>query len=130
MLWLDNLKILKKEKGLSCKQIAEKANMPERTVSRIFSGETPAPKIDNLCDIIIALDGSLDEVFEMFKGSKAVVGQADTVILQDELATTKNEVIALRSALAEANAKIDFLQRELQHKDEIIALHNYYNSKK
>ena len=39
-MWLDNLKDLKKEKGLSTKQLAELANLPERTVIRVLSGST------------------------------------------------------------------------------------------
>ena len=36
-MWLDNIKELKKKTGLSAKQIAEKTNLPERTVARVFS---------------------------------------------------------------------------------------------
>ena len=34
-MWLDNLKDLKAKTGMSSKQIAEKTNLPERTVIRI-----------------------------------------------------------------------------------------------
>lgn len=115
-MWLENLKALKKTRGLSCAQIAVKANMPERTVSRIFSGDTPAPKIDNICDIICALDGSLDEIFDMFKGTKAVIGDKDMASLETELMQAKSE-------LSTANTTIEQLQKELAHKIEIIDLY-------
>lgn len=115
-MWLENLKTLKKARGLSCAQIAVKANMPERTVSRIFSGDTPAPKIDNICDIIFALDGSLDEIFDMFKGTKAVIGDKDMASLEADLMQAKSE-------LSTANTTIEQLQKELAHKIELIDLY-------
>lgn len=122
MIWLDNLKKLKKASGLSSKQIAEKANLPERTVVRIFSGETPAPKVDSLCDIVLALGGSLDEVFEIFKGSKAVVGGVEIVNLEDEIAHLKHE-------LSEKDREIEYLKREIEHKNELLAVIDYFFKK-
>lgn len=122
-MWLENLKALKKASGLSCAQIAVKANMPERTVSRIFSGDTPAPKIDNICDIIFALDGSLDEIFDMFKGTKAVIGDKDMASLETELMQAKSE-------LSTANTTIEQLQKELAHKNEVIDLYKRLLDKK
>lgn len=62
-MWLDNLKDLKKQSGMSAKQIAEKTNLPERTVSRIFSGDTENPYMDTLRRIVDVLGGSLDDLF-------------------------------------------------------------------
>lgn len=115
-MWLENLKALKKSRGLSCAQIATKANMPERTVARIFSGDTPAPKIDNICDIICALDGSLDEIFDMFKGSRAVIGGIGYENLSNELESAKAELLNARLA-------IEHLKKDLESKDEIISLY-------
>ena len=47
-MWLDNIKELKKAKGMSAKQIAEATKLPERTVTRIFSGDTDNPYVDTL----------------------------------------------------------------------------------
>ncbi len=115
-MWLENLKELKKSRGISCAQISIIANIPEKTVSRIFSGETPAPRIDNICDIIKALDGSLDEIFEIFKNSKAVIGYDDVSALQNELLRTKSE---LNSALD----LIEDLRKDIRHREEIIELY-------
>ena len=59
-MWLDNLKELKKQIGMSAKQRAEKTNLPERTDNRILSWEPANPYIDTLHRIVTALDGSLD----------------------------------------------------------------------
>ena len=133
-MWLENLKELKKKKGMSSKQIAEKTGLPERTVCRIFSGETDNPYVDTLHRIVTTLGGSLDDILA---DSKVVVGDHNLVTLQENVA----EVTAERDSITEENAilkdKVATLTAEneklimqLKHKDEIIALHNYYNKLK
>ena len=61
-MWLENLKDLKKRTGMSSKQIAERTNLPERTVNRIFSGDTDSPYVDTLHRIVTVLGGSLDDI--------------------------------------------------------------------
>lgn len=129
-MWLENLKELKKSKGMSSKQIAEKANLPERTVSRIFSGDTPNPYIDTLYHIVAVLDGSLDDVFA---DSKTVVGSKNLATLQEdfdrlnaEANILKAENAMLKDKVVTLTAENDLLRIKLEHKEEIIALHNYY----
>ena len=143
-MWLDNLKELKTEKGMSVKQIAEQTNLPERTVTRIFSGETPNPYVDTLHRIVKVLDGSLDCILA---DTKAVVGRADLVALQaeaerltednkrlngeleklnGELALMGADNAVLNSKVVNLTAENDILRLKLDHKEEIIALHNYY----
>lgn len=133
-MWLENLKELKKSKGMSSKQIAEKANLPERTVSRIFSGDTPNPYIDTLYHIVAVLDGSLDDILA---DSKTVVGNKCLVTLQEEVDKLNAETSILRAENAMLKDKVvtlttenDILKIKLEHKEEIIALHNYYNKLK
>ena len=138
-MWLDNLKELKKEKGMSSKQIAEKTNLPERTVIRIFSGDTDNPYVDTLRRIVAVLGGSLDD---LFAESKIVVASQDLVAAQDEVNRLAKEVERLEAELALSNtentilkdknntlsSEIDLLRLKLEHKEEIIALHNYYKT--
>ena len=129
-MWLDNLKELKKRKGMSSKQIAELTNLPERTISRIFSGETDAPRIDTLRRIVTILDGSLDDIFAE---SGSVVADADHTALQKEvdrltgeLALLKAEVALLKDKNASLSAENDLLRLKLEYEEKIVALHNYY----
>ena len=140
-MWLDNLKELKKAKGMSSKQIAEATNLPERTVSRIFSGDTDNPYVDTLFRIVAVLDGSLDDVLA---DSKSVVGNKNLITLQEDIDRLKVEIDKLNAAAAILNtentilkdkvvnltAENDLLRLKLEHKDEIISLHNYYNKLK
>jgi transcriptional regulator with XRE-family HTH domain len=130
-MWLDNLKELKKEKGMSAKQIAEKTKLPERTVSRIFSGDTDNPYVDTLHRIVTVLGGSLDDILA---DTKMVVGEKNLVTLQadvDVITAERDLIIAensiLKDKVAALTAENDMLKKEIKHKDEIIAIHNYYN---
>jgi transcriptional regulator with XRE-family HTH domain len=133
-MWLDNLKELKKAKGMSAKQIAEKTNLPERTVNRIFSGDTDNPYVDTLHRIVSVLGGSLDDILA---DTKVVVGEKNLVTLQEnvEVATAERDLIAAENAIlkdkvAALTAEIEMLKMQLNHKEELLALHNYYNKLK
>ncbi len=130
-MWLDNLKELKKEKGISAKQIADKTNLPERTVNRIFSGDTDNPYVDTLHRIVVALGGSLDDIFadskvvvateslvEVKENANVVEAERDLVLVENEMLKAKNAALT---------TEIELLKKELQHKEELLALHNYYN---
>lgn len=140
-MWLDKLKELKKEKGMSVKQIAERTNLPERTVNRVFSGDTDNPYVDTLHRIVSALGGSLDDILT---DSKVVVGGTDLKTLQEdndtlqatiEKLTAENAILSaenkiLSDQVTNLTAEKDILRLKLDHKEEIIALHNYYNKLK
>ena len=123
-MWLDKLKDLKKEAGMSAKQIAEATNLPERTVTRIFSGDTENPYMDTLRRIVAVLGGSLDD---LFAESKMRVADTDLIALQTEYANLQAENVTLKDEIVTLKAELDRLRLTLEHKEEIIALHNYYN---
>ena len=133
-MWLDNLKELKKTKGMSTKQIAEKTNLPERTVTRIFSGDTDNPYVDTLHRIVTVLGGSLDDILA---DTKMVVGEHNLATLQErmDVVTAERDRILAENAIlkdkADAlTAENEMLKMEIRHKDEIIAIHNYYTKLK
>ena len=131
-MWLDNLKELKVKAGMSSKQIAEKTSLPERTVSRIFSGETDNPYTDTLRRIVSVLGGSLDDIFTE---CKTVVADQDIVALKADVdrLTAENSMLSvensvLKDKVTSLTAEIDLLRLKLEHKEEIISLHNYYKT--
>ena len=130
-MWLDNLKELKKQKGMSAKQIAEMTNLPERTVARIFSGETDHPYADTLDLIVKSLGYDLGDIFadtkvivatddlvEIKENIDVVEAEHDRILVENEMLKTKNTALTM---------EIELLKKELQHKEELLALHNYYN---
>ena len=129
-MWLENLKELKKKSGMSAKQIAESTKLPERTVVRIFSGETDNPYVDTIHRIVSVLGGSLDSIFA---DTKTVVGDANLATLQTEVdrLTAENGLLSaenkvLKDKINVLTSESDILRMKLEHKEEIIALHNYY----
>lgn len=141
-MWLENLKALKKEKRMSSKQIADLTALPERTVARIFSGDTDNPYVDTLHRIVTVLGGSLDDILA---DTKAVVATeslvevketADAAEAERDLTAAENEALKEQVAeLIKENAvlrdRVEALRDKVDTlKDEIIETHKYYNMRK
>jgi len=138
MSWLDNLLEIKKEKNMSTKLIAERSNLPEKTVTRVLSGRTTNPYIDTLDRIATALGCTIGDILA---GTKAVVGNDSLSTLQsniDILTSERDSAIAERDLLLADNAilqdknktltaEVDLLKMQIMYKDKIIATHEYYN---
>ena len=131
-MWLDSLKELKTKTGMTPKQIADKTNLPERTVSRIFSGDTDNPYADTLHRIVVALGGSLDDILADTKvvvATETIVEikeNADAIAAQNDLIAVENEM--LKKKVDALTTEVALLKKELDHATEIIALHNYYKT--
>jgi transcriptional regulator with XRE-family HTH domain len=131
-MWLENLKELKVKTGMSAKQIADKTNIPQRTIERIFAGETDHPYADTLDIIVKALGADLGDIFtdtKVIVATDELVGikeSVDVVEAERDLTLVENEMLKAKNAAL--TTEVELLKKELQHKDEIIALHNYYKS--
>jgi transcriptional regulator with XRE-family HTH domain len=130
-MWLDNLKELRKSSGMSLKQIADATKIPESTVKRIFAGDTDDPYVSTIHRIVIALGGSLDHILA---DTNAVLAQESLVDVKETVGVAEAErdlVVAenaiLKDKVAALSAEIDMLKLQLKHKEELLALHNYYN---
>lgn len=131
-MWLDNLKELRKKTGMSYKQVAELTNLPERTVARIFSGETDHPYMDTLHRIVAVLGGSLDDILA---DSKAVVAtesiveikeNANAIAAENDLIAVENDM--LKKKVDALTMELELTKKDLAHKEELLALHNYYKT--
>ena len=60
MGWLNNLRRLKKESGLSMKEISIQSGMSEPTLEKIFAGKSKDPKLTTLLMLCEFFDCSLD----------------------------------------------------------------------
>jgi transcriptional regulator with XRE-family HTH domain len=131
-MWLENLQELKKRSGMTVKQIAEKTGMSERTITRILSGETERPYVDTLDIIVKALGYDLGYIFAATKVIVAtddlvkIKEYADVVEAERNLAQVENDM--LKAKMSALTTEIELLKNEIQHKDELLALHNYYKS--
>ena len=57
----DYLKALKLKKNLTNQELSDLSGVPVGTINRIMANQTDNPSFQTVCDIVIALDGSLDE---------------------------------------------------------------------
>jgi predicted transcriptional regulator len=63
-VFLERLRMLKDKSGMTTKQIAERCNIPESTVTRIFSGKTPNPTIITVMAMTKAMGGTAADIFD------------------------------------------------------------------
>ena len=119
---------------MTSKQIADATKIPESTIKRIFAGDTEDPYVFTIHRIVIALGGSLDHILA---DTNAVLAQASLVEVKEtagiveaerDLILAENEMLKAKNAAL--TTEIELLKKDLQHKDEIIAIHNYYNKLK
>ena len=112
--------------------------MPERTVNRIFSGDTDSPYVDTLHRIVTVLGGSLDDILA---DTKVVVATETLAEVQEtanaaeaerDLATAENKALKDRIAELEKDKailqeKVDALRDKVDAiKDELIETHRHY----
>ena len=129
-MWLENLKELKKAKKMTTKQIADATKIPESTIKRIFAGETDDPYVSTIHRIVTVLGGSLDHILA---DTNAVLSTENLVTVKENaevVEAERNLVLAelemLRAKTSAQETEILLLKEQLKHKDEILALINYF----
>ena len=126
----------KKRLNLSTRTISDKSqlHLPEETIGRVISGKTADPGIHTVLDIAEAvglkpyevfMDATLATEFKTFLELKSRIGETEAERIR---------IIAENETLKATNTglidRIRVLEIQLSHKEEIIALHNYYNKLK
>jgi transcriptional regulator with XRE-family HTH domain len=132
-MWLEKLNDSIEKSGLTNKQLSEKSRVSEKTINRIRkAGGASQPSLDTLGELASALGTTLEE---LFSESNARIASGDLITLQNEVDRLTAEIgilsaenTMLKDKVGVLNAEIDLLRTKLEHKEEIIALHNYYNS--
>ncbi len=129
-MWLERIKEAKEARGITTKEMAEHMRLPKETITRILNGKTKNPYITTVLEMGESV--GLSE-WEIFSETGLVIGTANLKELQDELDDTKAQLELVRIACdvkenenAALLAEINLLKKELQHKEELLAVHNYY----
>ena len=127
MSWLNNLKQLKQASGKRTKDIVVGTGLPERTIVRIFNGETENPSISTLIPIVSFLGGYLDDIFADTQAlvsnhsHAALQGRLDIVTAERDLMIAENKI--LKETTTAQTAEIELLKTKLMMQEEIIALY-------
>lgn len=85
MMLSTQLKILKERRKLTNQQLADLSGVPIGTINRILAGQTDNPSFQTVCDMVMAMDGSLDEL----------VGIKTEEDAQEKKAHSSQELVAL-----------------------------------
>ena len=132
-MWRERIIEAKKALGVSTKTMSERTmHIPERTIIRLLNGETSNPYVDTVLEVGASVGLSPQEIFSE---TNLVLGDKDLATLQTDLdivnaekdiLVTENTI--LNEKIATLTTEIDLLKKDLEHKEEIINLHNYYNN--
>ena len=112
---------------ISNKTISERSQLklPEDTISRFLSNKSHDAYVSTMLDVCEAVELKPYELF-----MDAITAAQFKLFLETRLSDMDNaaELEMLRTQTAAQEAEIALLKERLQHKDEIIAIHNHYNS--
>ena len=88
---------MKEKRGLTNQQLADLSGVPVGTVNRILSGQTDNPSFQTICDLVLAMDGSLDELAGIEKAPEGPEAKArasqDLIHLYEKMIEHKNRWI-------------------------------------
>ena len=84
-LILERIIVLKEESGMTFDEISIKSKVPLTSVKRYFNGETKSPGFLPLSSIIVALNGSVDEVLGLVPQAQKPTNNEFTRQLQSDL---------------------------------------------
>ena len=59
---MEKVKQMKQERGLTNKQLSDLSGVPLATINRIMADMKTSPNFQTVCDLVIAMGGSLDEL--------------------------------------------------------------------
>lgn len=115
--WRIALNDLRASKKMSYGQIGNALNVPENTISRLFTGEAKKPDFFFVAQVIRVMGGSVSEI--LGEGGAYIVSQ-DVVTLQ----TQYDELKAENTRLIEENKLLQAKNTELT--DELLNVVNYF----
>lgn len=132
-MWRERIIEAKKALKISTETISKRTlHIPERTIIRLLNGETDHPRIDTVLEVGAAVGLSPQD---LFCETNLILGDKDLATLQAELEAVKAErdLIAvendmLKKKIDVLTTELELLKKELAHKEELIALHNYYKA--
>lgn len=63
-MWLDRLKEMKKNSGMTTSEISQQSGIPEPTLEKLFAGATKEPKLETMKHLVHFLGYSLDDLYK------------------------------------------------------------------
>ena len=107
---IEKLKTLKNQSNITITELSNLSGIPETTIRRIFSGETPDPRFYTVFKLVTAMGGSLDEF----------VGASKKMEIESNVITSLKELYETR--LNDVKDHYKFLIDSLQRDKHILAV--------
>ena len=89
------IKASERKRKLTNQQLSDLSGVPVGTINRILSGQTDNPSFQTVCDMVMAMDGSLDELgghpARDSPGREKKPGQPGDPILYEAMIESKNK---------------------------------------
>lgn len=82
--WLLKLREIKKASGMTTKQIAKSAEIPEPTLEKIFSGQTKDPKYDTVKKLVHFFGYTVDDLDTLGKKKSPTSGKSEVKEIYSE----------------------------------------------
>ena len=105
----DRLKDLKTKADISCAEWSNLSTVPEATIRKILSGETPDPRFDTIVKLVTCLGGSIDDIVGAKKGVEI---ESNAVMVLKEAYESRIE--ALRERLDDYKERLVATNRVLR----------------
>ena len=124
---------LRDKHNLTNAEIAERSGLTTSTVRRILSGDTQGPSIDNVKDIVLAMDEPIETLFEIMAASYGMPTTAAAPQTPEEVSAEHTEYESWLNAslvnlyverLAEKDARITDLRQRLDNYKSELASHD------
>lgn len=131
-MWNERIIEAKKAQNITPKMMSERTrgHLPERTIIRILNGETPNPRIDTIIELGAAVGLSPQELFadtNVVVATETLAEVKETAeVVEAEKDLALRELEALRAKTAAQEVEIALLKEKLQHKEELLAVYNYF----
>ena len=138
-MWRERIIETRKAKGITIKMMSERtpSKIPPETITRILNEKTGDPRISTVLELGESVGLTS---WELFADPAVLIAYQSFLTLQAEIDALKadKEALAAENEALKNNdnevvtlkAELDRLRLTLEHKEEIIALHNYYNKLK
>lgn len=103
----DRLNALKIKADVTCAEWSKLSTVPEATIRKILSGETPDPRFDTIMKLVSSVGGSMDDIVGAKKESEI---ENNAVLVLKEAYESRIE--ALRERVADLKERVDASERE------------------
>lgn len=73
-MWLDKLREMKRNSGMTSQEIADKSNISKSTIDKLFSGKTTEPYLKSTMAIVHAMGYTVDDLYDEQKKPPSKTG--------------------------------------------------------